>query len=71
MFPSNEYLSLVLWVLTILVGVSRIYVGVHHPIDIVGSIAMAIVVASIVYFIIGRMKLFRDFTNSRPTQAAR
>src|SRR5713101_9663530 len=41
-FPSNKYLSLLLWVLTILVGASRVHVGVHRPIDIVGSIAMAV-----------------------------
>jgi len=70
-FPSNKYLSLTLWLLTILVGASRVHVGVHHPIDIVGSIAMAILVAFIVYLIIRRMKLFRDSTNSRPTQASR
>src|SRR5438132_2178813 len=52
--PSNKYLSLLLWVLTILVGASRVHVGVHHPIDIVGSIAIAILVAFIVYLIIGR-----------------
>ncbi len=70
-FPSNKYLSLILWFLPILVGASRVYVGVHHPIDIVGSIAMAILVASIVYLIIRRLKLFRDSTNLRPTQASR
>ena len=70
-FPSNKYLSLLLWVLTILVGASRVHVGVHHPIDIVGSIAIAILVAFIVYLIIRRMKLFRDSNDSRPTQASR
>src|SRR5260370_24150951 len=59
-FLSNKYLSLILWMLTILVGASRVYVGVHHPIDIVGSITMAIVVASIVYLIIRRMRPFRN-----------
>ncbi len=68
--PSNKYLSLLLWVLTILVAASRVHIGVHHPIDIVGSIAIAIVVASIVYLIIKRMKLFRDSTDSRRTQAS-
>src|SRR6266705_77779 len=52
MFPSNKYLSLILWLLTILVGAARVHAGVHHPIDIVGSIAMAIVVASFVYIFI-------------------
>jgi len=64
-FPTNKYLSLLLWLLTILVGVSRVHAGVHHPIDIVGSIAMAIVVASIVYLLIRRMKVFRVSTGSR------
>ncbi len=70
-FSSNKYVSLFLWLLTVLVGASRVYVGVHYPIDIVGSIAIAALVASIVYLIIRRMKLFRDSTNSRPTQASR
>ena len=61
-FPSNKYLSLLLWVLTILVGAARVRAGVHHPIDIAGSILMAIVAASIVYLIIRRMKMFRDAT---------
>jgi undecaprenyl-diphosphatase len=70
-FPSNKYISLILWPLTILVGASRVYVGVHHPIDIAGSIAIAILVAFIVYLIIRRTTLFRNSTNSRPTQASR
>ena len=60
--PSNKYLSLILWLLTILVGASRVHAGVHHPIDIVGSMLMTIVVASITYFIIRRMKMFRGAT---------
>src|SRR3989442_15150999 len=55
-FPNNKYLSLLLWVPTILVGAARVHAGVHHPMDIVGSMLMAIVAASIVYLIIGRMK---------------
>src|SRR5258708_4763299 len=59
-FPSDGYLSLLLWVLTILVGAARVHAGVHHPIDIAGSIAMAILVAFIVYLTIRRIKLFND-----------
>src|SRR5260370_1050908 len=62
-FPSSKYLSLLLWVLTILVGAARVHAGVHHPIDIVGSMLMAIVAASILYLIIRRMKMFRDATD--------
>src|SRR6266446_1815963 len=61
-FPSNKYLSLILWLLTVLVSASRVYVGVHHPIDILGSMLIAIVVGSIVYLIIRRMKMFRGAT---------
>src|SRR5712664_2223365 len=66
-FPNNRYLSLILCVLTILVGASRVYVGVHHPIDIVGTILMVIVVAGLVYFIIKKMNLFRYATYSKVT----
>ncbi len=65
-FPSNKSLSLILWLLTVLVGASRMYVGVHHPMDIAGSIVMAVVASTIVYLLVKRMKLFGD-SNSRPT----
>jgi undecaprenyl-diphosphatase len=48
-YPSSKSLSLILWALTLLVGMSRVHTGLHHPIDIIGSIIMAIVVAAIVY----------------------
>src|SRR5216684_3360693 len=57
-YPSSKRLSAALWALTLLVGLSHVYTGLRHPVDIIGSIALAIVVASIVYVIIGRMKLF-------------
>ncbi len=64
-FPGNRYLSLILWVLTILVGASRVYVGVHHPIDIVGSILMVILIAALTHFIIKKMNLFRYATEPK------
>src|SRR5260370_12150509 len=56
-FLSNKYLSLILCLLTILVGSSRVHAGVHHPIDIVASIAIPVLVASIFYPIISRINL--------------
>jgi len=48
-YPSSKRLSLALWVLTLLVGVSRVFTGLHHPVDVIGSALMAIVVAALVY----------------------
>ncbi len=57
-FVFNKKLGLVLFVLGGLVGVSRIYVGIHSPIDIAGSLLISIIIALSVYY------LFR-FTFSR------
>lgn len=40
---SNRRMSLLLWVLAIAVGLSRVLVGVHHLVDIVGSMVIVIV----------------------------
>jgi undecaprenyl-diphosphatase len=56
-FPSNKYLSLILWLLTILVGAARVHAGIHHPIDIAGSALMAIGVAAFAYFMISRINV--------------
>lgn len=39
--PFNKKLALVLWALALLVGLSRVFVGVHHLIDILGSMVIA------------------------------
>ena len=61
-YPSSKSLSLILWGLTLLIGISRVHTGLHHLVDVVGSIIMAIVVAAIVYRIINRRKISADST---------
>jgi len=45
----NRRMALSLWIIVLLVGVSRIYVGVHHTVDILASIGIAILSTYVVY----------------------
>ncbi len=45
----NKKAGIIFWLFAILVGASRVLVGVHHAIDIVGSMIISIVVAAFVY----------------------
>lgn len=45
----NRRLGVVLWILAVLVGVARVYVGIHHVTDIVGSIVIAIIAVLLTY----------------------
>lgn len=51
----NRVVGAVLFGLTILVGLSRVYVGVHHLIDIIGAIVIAVVSTLIVYVVLERL----------------
>lgn len=37
----NRCLGIVLWVLALIVAVARVYVGLHHVIDVIGSIIIS------------------------------
>lgn len=56
-FPSNKYVGLVLLLLALLVGASRVYTGIHHAIDIIGSLVMALGVAGLIYLVIGSRRV--------------
>jgi undecaprenyl-diphosphatase len=51
----NRTLGVVLWVLAITVAVARVYVGVHHPLDVIGSIVLGAVGVSVVYWFFTRV----------------
>lgn len=48
----NRKVTISLWIVTLLVGISRIYVGVHHSVDILASIIIALISASAVYAVL-------------------
>lgn len=49
LFPFGKKPSVVAWVLTLLVGFSRIHAGIHHPIDVLGSIGISILTTVAVF----------------------
>lgn len=48
----DRKLSIPLWVITILVALARILAGVHHLLDIVASIVIALISGYLVYFVL-------------------
>lgn len=58
LFPFNKRISTGAWALTLVVGAARIYVGVHHFIDIFGAILIAMAVTFVVYEFIKNRTFF-------------
>lgn len=48
-FAFNKKLGTVLFVVTLLIGAARVVAGVHHPLDIFGSMVIAIAVTAVTY----------------------
>lgn len=58
-FPYARKTSIILFILALLVGAGRVLAGVHHTLDIVGSMVIAMVVAYIVYrFAVPRIYMY-------------
>jgi membrane-associated phospholipid phosphatase len=51
------------WTLALLVGVARMYVGAHLPLDVAGGFAMGWAIGSLVHFL-----LLPELTGSRPEE---
>ncbi len=47
----NKNVSTAIWWLAVMVGISRVYAGVHHPVDILGSLAIAAIVSWAVWLV--------------------
>ncbi len=55
-FYYNRKVGLGLLILAILVGICRVLAGIHHPIDILGSIVISIIVSSIIYYFLPTLR---------------
>jgi undecaprenyl-diphosphatase len=55
-FPFSRRISMLLWILTLFIGFSRVYVGMHYIIDVMGSILISIAPPAIVYFFMRYLK---------------
>src|SRR5207248_3034657 len=45
-FFYNKKVSALLWLLTGIVGFSRVYTGIHHSLDIIASVLIAVIVSA-------------------------
>ncbi len=59
LYPFSRRLSIGLWGLTLFVGISRVFAGVHHLIDVIGAIFISISVVSLAYFIMRRRDVYK------------
>lgn len=50
----NRKISLLLWGFTFVIAIARVYVGVHHIIDVVGSMFIAGAVVTVLYYFFSR-----------------
>jgi len=55
-FIFSRRAGLILWVLAAFTGFSRIYLGLHHTLDIIGSALISIIALALAYFLV---KYFR------------
>lgn len=47
----NRKMGVVLWILALIVGLARVYVGLHHLTDVLGSIVISIIAVQALYLI--------------------
>ena len=60
MYSVSKKLGLILGVLSVIVGMSRVLALVHHPIDIVGSIVFAIIGGVVAYYLTPKIMRIRS-----------
>ena len=56
LFSERKYLSYFLYSWAILVAYSRIYVGKHFPLDVVGGAILGVLIAKSIFYLISKLK---------------
>lgn len=62
-FAYNRKLGVILAILGLIVGSARVIANVHHPIDVIGGIAIALMSIFCAYRVLSLQKV-RDFLNA-------
>src|SRR3989338_4151514 len=60
LYVSNKKIGIFLFIVTLLSAFSRVYLGLHHTVDIIAGIFLAIVVTAISQYIINRLIFSRS-----------
>jgi len=63
-FVFNKKLGIVIMVLAVIVGYSRVLAQIHHPLDIAGSVLIAVVATWASRLILTRLNFKSKFENS-------
>jgi undecaprenyl-diphosphatase len=58
-FLFNKTWGILLWLITVLIAIARVYVGVHHPVDVVASGLITILVTLIFYRLYSKWLVYR------------
>lgn len=56
----NKKLGVILWALAFFVGFARVGAGVHHTVDILGSVAFVLLAAAVYYFTVEKKRIERE-----------
>lgn len=62
-FPYHKKIGAVLWAIALLVGFARVYAGIHHTVDVLGSVAIALVAGVAAYPLVRRLLRFHVAPN--------
>ena len=48
-YVFNKKIGVLLWILALIVGISRVSAGIHHPVDILGSIIISVLIVFVAH----------------------